>query len=168
MDPARVAIRCAASFIFLLAVVRLSGKRCVSEATAFDFVLSLIVGDLVDDAILAEVPVSHFIVASGTLVMIEIIVSILAHTNDRWMWWVEGKPGIILVDGRLNPEVMRNETLNERDVIWLLRMEGLEKEKWIQIRLASIEAEGQTAVLKKQPMKTAQKRDFKWLKKRNA
>ena len=55
-------------FIFLLALVRLSGKRVVSEGTAFDFVLAVVLGDLIDNAIWGTAPVSQFVVAAGTLV----------------------------------------------------------------------------------------------------
>jgi uncharacterized membrane protein YcaP (DUF421 family) len=164
MDPARIAVRCLASFIILITLVRMSGKRAVSEATAFDFVLSLIVGDLVDDAIFAEVPLANFLVAAGTLYMLEIAACILAHRSDTWMWWLEGRPGMMLQQGELNSKVMSEEHLNERDVAFLLRLEGFEKEKWVQVKLATLEAEGQTGVLKKAQMKSAQKKERKWLK----
>jgi uncharacterized membrane protein YcaP (DUF421 family) len=67
MDPGRIAVRAAFAFLFLLAMVRLSGKRAVSQGTPFDFVLALIFGDLVDDLVWAEVSASTFIVATATL-----------------------------------------------------------------------------------------------------
>lgn len=168
MDPARIAVRCLASFIALFTLVRISGKRTLSEGTAFDFVLTLVIGDLVDDAIFAEVPFTNFLVAAGTLGLMEISASILAHRSDRWMWWLEGKPAILLVEGRLNSEAISKEQLNEKDISCLLRLEGLEKEKWVQVQLATIESEGQSAVLKTNAMKGAQKKDKKSLEHRNA
>lgn len=67
MDPLRIVVRAAFAFIFLLAMIRISGKRTVREATAFDFVLALVFGDLVDDVIWAEVAASAFVVASSSL-----------------------------------------------------------------------------------------------------
>jgi len=49
MDVARIAVRCIGAFIYLLTMTRLSGKRVVSQATPFDFVVALIVGDCIDD-----------------------------------------------------------------------------------------------------------------------
>ena len=168
MDPVRIAVRCLASFIVLFTLVRISGKRALSEGTAFDFVLTLVIGDLVDDAIFAEVPFANFVVAAGTLVIMEITASILAHRSDRWMWSLEGKPAILLVQGRLNPDGLSHEQLNEKDISCLLRLEGLEKEKWGQVQLATIEAEGQSAVLKTHARRGAQKKDKKSLEHRNA
>lgn len=77
MDPFRIAVRCLIAYIFLLVVMRLAGKRVVRHANAFDFVLALIVGDLVDDALWSEVPVAQFVVATATLIFMKF--SLTAH-----------------------------------------------------------------------------------------
>ena len=69
MDPLRVAVRAALAYVFLLALLRLSGKPRLNRATPFDFVLALILGDLVDDALWADVPFAQFIVAATTLLI---------------------------------------------------------------------------------------------------
>jgi uncharacterized membrane protein YcaP (DUF421 family) len=68
MDPLRIATRALIAYVYLLFLLRLSGKRAVRHGTTFDFVLALVLGDLVDDAIWREVPLSQFIVATCTLV----------------------------------------------------------------------------------------------------
>lgn len=69
MDVARVVIRAFSVFVFLLVMMRLSGKRLIRQGTPFDFVLALMMGDLIDDAIWADVPFLQFAVAIGTLVV---------------------------------------------------------------------------------------------------
>jgi uncharacterized membrane protein YcaP (DUF421 family) len=77
MDPSRIGVRCLIAYVFLLVVMRLAGKRVVRHANAFDFVLALIVGDLVDDALWSEVPVAQFVVATATLIFMKL--SLTAH-----------------------------------------------------------------------------------------
>jgi uncharacterized membrane protein YcaP (DUF421 family) len=77
MDPCRIGVRCLIAYVFLLVVMRLAGKRVVRHANAFDFVLALIVGDLVDDALWSEVPVAQFVVATATLIFMKL--SLTAH-----------------------------------------------------------------------------------------
>jgi uncharacterized membrane protein YcaP (DUF421 family) len=77
MDPFRIGVRCLIAYVFLLVVMRLAGKRVVRHANAFDFVLALIVGDLVDDALWSEVPVAQFVVATATLIFMKL--SLTAH-----------------------------------------------------------------------------------------
>jgi uncharacterized membrane protein YcaP (DUF421 family) len=68
MDPLRIIVRCLVAYLFLLFMLRIAGKRTLHEGTAFEFVLALVVGDLVDDVIWSEVPVAQFAVATATLV----------------------------------------------------------------------------------------------------
>ena len=70
MDLWRIAVRALAAYIYLAVTTRASGKRVISQATPFDFVIALILGDLVDDALWAEVPMSVFLVASGSLFLV--------------------------------------------------------------------------------------------------
>jgi uncharacterized membrane protein YcaP (DUF421 family) len=67
MDPLGIAARVLVSYTVLLGLVRASGKRSVRHGTPFDFVIALIVGDMVDDAIWAEVELSRFLVGVVTL-----------------------------------------------------------------------------------------------------
>ncbi len=159
MDPVRIAIRCLFSFIVLLAMVRLSGKRLISHASAFDFVLSLVAGDLVDDVIFAEVPVLEFIVAIGVLTVFELFASFLVRSSRQAVWLLEGKPGILLKHGILDQKGTRSEQLNEQEVEALLRLKGVEKEKWYQVKLATLENSGAFAILKKDSRRDAQKKD---------
>jgi uncharacterized membrane protein YcaP (DUF421 family) len=69
MDPLRIVARCLVAYGFLLFLLRLAGKRTLHEGTAFEFVLALLIGDLVDDAIWREVPMAQFAVATATLVL---------------------------------------------------------------------------------------------------
>jgi uncharacterized membrane protein YcaP (DUF421 family) len=55
------------TYVVLLLLVRVSGKQSVRHGTTFDFVLSVVVGDMVDDAIWAEVRMSMFLAGVVTL-----------------------------------------------------------------------------------------------------
>src|SRR5688500_10419356 len=50
------ALRASLIDIFLLVVIRLLGKRTVGHATAFDFIVALILGEVVDEPIYGDVP----------------------------------------------------------------------------------------------------------------
>jgi uncharacterized membrane protein YcaP (DUF421 family) len=73
MEIYRIAIRAVFVFIFLLALLRLTGKRSIAQGSVLDFVVALILGDLIDDAIWAEVPMSQFIIAASSLISIHLV-----------------------------------------------------------------------------------------------
>jgi uncharacterized membrane protein YcaP (DUF421 family) len=62
-----IATRALVAYAVLLILVRASGKNSVRHGTTFDFIISVIVGDMVDDAILAEVAPAQFLVAAVAL-----------------------------------------------------------------------------------------------------
>jgi uncharacterized membrane protein YcaP (DUF421 family) len=73
MDPLRIAVRAAFAFLVLLVLVRVSGKRTVKQGSPFDFTVALILGDMFDDAVWAEVAMSQFVVACGVLVGVHVL-----------------------------------------------------------------------------------------------
>src|SRR5688500_2358757 len=82
-----IAIRCLFAYGFLLLMTRLSGKHTVSEATPFDFVLALILGDIIDDVILAEVEVARFVAAAGTLIFLDVLTTLITYRSARMTRW---------------------------------------------------------------------------------
>jgi uncharacterized membrane protein YcaP (DUF421 family) len=69
----RIAVRIVCVYVLMLVLIRLSGKRTVQQGSPFDFTIALILGDMVDDAIWAEVPAAQFIVAAAALSMIHLL-----------------------------------------------------------------------------------------------
>jgi uncharacterized membrane protein YcaP (DUF421 family) len=88
MDPSRIAFRAAFAYVFLLLMVRLSGKTSVAHGSSTDFVLALVFGDMVDNMVWAEVPVSQFVAGVGTLFIVRLLAAIpkvrqVVRTNER-------------------------------------------------------------------------------------
>lgn len=79
MDPLRIVVRVVCAYILLLVMVRLAGKTAVKHASPLDFVTALILGDLVDDAVWAEVNASVFVVATGSLFMVHAAVDYVRY-----------------------------------------------------------------------------------------
>jgi len=84
MDPLRIVARVVVAYVVLMVMVRVSGKRLVRHASPFDFTLSLILGDMVDDLLWAEVDASVFVVAAGALVMIHTCVELMQLRASSW------------------------------------------------------------------------------------
>ena len=72
MGVLRIVVRVIFAYVFLLVLVRMSGKRTLKHASAFDFTVALVVGDLVDDMLWAEVAASEFVVAGASLFAVHI------------------------------------------------------------------------------------------------
>jgi uncharacterized membrane protein YcaP (DUF421 family) len=90
MDPVRVGIRALLAYAFLLVLLRLAGKRTVYQGAPFDFVLALVLGDIVDDMLWSEVPVAQTVVAAATLVITKLTI---APNRGRMFWRARSGPG---------------------------------------------------------------------------
>ena len=73
MDPLRIVTRAAFAYVVLLVLMRWTGKRTVAHSSPFDFAVALIIGDLVDDAIWADVAITQFLVAATSLTAIHVV-----------------------------------------------------------------------------------------------
>lgn len=167
MDLSHIALRCLVAYAFLLAMNRIKGKRTVAEATPFDFVLALILGDMIDDIIWAEVPVARFMIATGTLVVVDLLVTIGIFYNDTLYRWIEGTPRVVMADGVMDGRSLRAEQMNEADVEAMLRLEGLDRHRYEEIRRGFLEVNGDTSVLQHLWAQPAQRQDANEVKKRH-
>lgn len=77
MDPLRIAVRAVFAYLLLLALARVSGLRTVKHVSPFDFTVALIVGDMVDDLLWAEVAAAQFAVGVGVLFTVHTALTML-------------------------------------------------------------------------------------------
>ena len=166
MSVLAIAVRAVVAYLFLLALLRVSGKRLVSEATGMQFVLAIMMGDLVDDAILATVPFGQLIVAAGTLGTLQILIALAAMLDLRLWNLLEGEPPVVLQNGIPRRDAMRRERMNRKEIASLLRLAGISAARWAEIKRARVEEEGVLAVIFHDWAKPAQRNDAEWVRTR--
>ena len=159
MDLWRIAVRALVAYVYLLASTRLSGKRVISQATPFDFVVALIVGDLVDDAMWAEVSMAKFAAGSASIFVCDAIAKIGSFHSTRLLHLLSGVPRLMLRDGVKDHRELRREQLNEDDLEHLLRLDGIDRDKWSDVRLAVLERDHETSLILRPGAEPAQKKD---------
>ena len=146
MELHRIAIRAAFAYVVLLALLRSSGKRTVAQGTPFDFVLALVLGDMVDDLLWAEVSAARFAVCVGTLTLVHTLVSVAAGWSERFDRLVEGAPAVALEQGTPRRKALRAERLSLREVERLVRVEGGPEDRWRDVRRLCVEVSGRASV----------------------
>lgn len=157
MDLGRIAVRALVAYVYLLVITRASGKRVVSQATPFDLLVSLIIGDLIDDALWAEVSMVKFGAAAGTIFLCDLVVKFFAHRWDAFHRLVNGAPTAVLHDGYEDGHALRSEQLNEADLAHLLRLQGVDD--WSDVHIAFVERDHEVSVIRRPGAEPAQKKD---------
>ena len=166
MDWYRIALRAVFAYVVLLALLRASGKRTVEQGTPFDFVLALVLGDMIDDLLWADVSAARFTVAVGTLTLVHTLVSVGCGWSERFERLVGGAPSPVLEAGHARRDTMRGERINEKEVAEMMRLEGIDRERWPEVRCATIEVSGQPAVRREPWAETVRKRDLPLIQER--
>ena len=160
MDPNELmltAARAAAVYVFMLIVIRALGKRTVGNFSAFDLLVALMLGEVVDEIIYGDVRFIQGAVAVVAIAALTYADSWLAYFDHGMQAVLEGKPTIVIRDGRFDRKGMRSERLNEKDIMGHLRLQGIHDVR--EVHLAVVEHDGEISVLKHQWADPAQKAD---------
>ena len=104
-----IVVRATATYVFLLILLRISGKRTVGEGTPFDFVIALVLGDFPDDILRGEVPVAQGLAAIGTVMTLHLCVVDAAYRSIRFDQLVGSGPTPIMRAGRSLAKGLRAE-----------------------------------------------------------
>lgn len=159
MELHRIAIRALFVYLILLGLIRVSGKRTLAQATPFDFVLTLILGDMIDDALWAEVPVARFVVAAGALTVTHLLVAWASSRSERLDRLIDGASTAVMGDGEPLRAGLRSERMSEKDLACEVRHAGIDREDWPEVRAAHVECSGAVSVLRHEWARPAQKKD---------
>jgi uncharacterized membrane protein YcaP (DUF421 family) len=150
------AARSVAVFAILLVVIRVLGKRTIGNFSAFDLIVALMLGEVVDEIIYADVTFVQGTVAILVIAGAKYLTSWLSYAGlDRLL---EGKPTVVVRDGDFDRAGMRSELMNEHDVMSALRLQGVEDLR--EVKFATVEVDGLVSVVEQPWAEPLQKCDL--------
>jgi uncharacterized membrane protein YcaP (DUF421 family) len=131
-----VIIRSFIVYFFIYAILRMAGKRTLSEMTTFDLVLLLIISESTQQALIDD---DHSIVggmlAITTLVFIDIVLSLLTNKFQGLDRFINDTPMLLLENGKLYLDRMQKSRIQVDDILEAARKaHGLESLDGNQIR----------------------------------
>ena len=139
------ALRAVAVYVLMLVVVRALGKRTVGNFSAFDLLVALMLGEIVDEMIYGDVRFIQGTVAIVTLGAVTYADSWLAFVDRRMETVLEGQPTIVVKKGEFHRAGMRAERMNEHDVLAALRIQGIRDMR--EVEYAIVEHDGTVSVV---------------------
>ncbi len=136
-----IVLSAAAVFFLVWIVVRVVGKRELSEMAPFDFVILVVMGDLIAEAVIAEdTSVTGAVVAVATFGLLTVAMSWVSWRLPKYRSVFEGVPTLLIRDGEVVQEAMRIERLNEADLLAAARENGIESLR--HVKWAVLEQDG--------------------------
>lgn len=142
-------LRAFALYAFLLLVFRVSGRRTLAEATTFDFVLLLIIGEATQQGLLGEdFSMTNAFLAIVTLMLLDIGLQFLEQRVPWLTRFIEGLPVVLVENGKPFTDRLRRARVAEDDVLSKARAsQGLERMD--QIKYAVLEKDGSVSIIPK-------------------
>ena len=139
-------IRAVVVYVFLLVILRITGKRQVGQLAPFDLVLLLVLSNAVQNAMNGgDNSIIGGMILAATLVGLNWFVGWITYHSKRLEAIIEGRPIIIVHDGKIVPEAMRRVQMTNHELEAALRAQGCCSLG--EVRFAVIENNGHVSVI---------------------
>lgn len=112
---------------FLLIMLRISGKRQVGQMAPFDLVLLLVLSNAVQNSMNAgDNSLIGGLISAATLIGLNYLVSLLTYRNKSLEAVIEGRPQLLIHNGKLFEDEMARAKLTHHELNAALRKSGCE------------------------------------------
>lgn len=121
-----IVIRAAITFVTLWFVVRVTGKRQISQLSAFELILLVTLGDLVAQGVLQDdTSLTGAVLAVGTFAVLSVLVSWVSWRFPRTRPALSGQPAVVVERGEVNEDMLANERMPIDDLLEAAREKGI-------------------------------------------
>lgn len=143
-----IVLRAAVAYVFIIFILRVIGRRELSNLGPSDIVLLVVMGDLLQNAVTqADDSVTGMFLAISTFAVLTVAMSFLTFKVRRARVLVEGEPLIVVQDGRLIEANLRQERLSVDDLCEQARGQGIESLD--DVKWCVLESSGSLSFVKK-------------------
>ena len=147
-------------YLFLIAGLRLLGKRELGQMNTFDLVLIVVLGNSVQNAMMNnDNSLGGGLIAATTLLIVNRLFNILLHRSKRVERAMVGQPMLILNEGIPIEQRMRREGITRDQLMTALREHGLTRLD--QARMCVLEVDGSISVVPMDTESLKTRRHFK-------
>lgn len=110
----------------LIVLLRLSGKRTLAKMNAFDLVVTVALGSTLATVVLSkDIALADGIVALGTLILLQFVVTWLSVRSKTVRRAVRGEPTMLLYRGEYLRDAMCSQRVTESEVQQAARSRGI-------------------------------------------
>ena len=135
-------------YVFLIVLLRLTGKRQVGQMAPFDLVLLLVLSNTVQNAMIGgDNSIIGGVISAVTLVAANWLVSLLTYRSKKMEALVEGRPELLIHNGKLFERALAQAKLTRHEMMNALREAGCAAVE--DVRAAFLENDGTISVIPK-------------------
>jgi uncharacterized membrane protein YcaP (DUF421 family) len=139
-------VRVLVVYVLVLTGLRVMGKREFGQLSPMELISLLLIPELVGPAIVREdYSLTNGLVGVATLLLAVLAVSVASDWSGRARAALQGRPTVLVQDGRPIEEHMARERITAEEVDAALRKAGVERLE--QVRWAVLEADGTISII---------------------
>ena len=132
-------------YFFIIFVYRIMGKKEVGQLSIVDLIVSILIAELIALSIeTEEKSILVSVIPILVLVIVQISLSYITLKNDKIRNIIDGKPTIIIKNGKLNFNEMSHLRYSLDDLLTQLRLQGIKSID--KVKYAVLENNGNLSV----------------------
>jgi uncharacterized membrane protein YcaP (DUF421 family) len=141
------ALRAGGLYLFVLAIIRLAGKRTLAELTTFDLVVILMLSQAIEPALVGnDHSLANAAVIVTTLVAMDALLSVIKHRSSAASRWIDDVPTVLIRNGVIDEDAMSRWRVGVDDVMEAARRQ-LGVAELAQVRFAILERAGGISII---------------------
>jgi uncharacterized membrane protein YcaP (DUF421 family) len=120
-------IRTVVVYLGLIVLLRFAGKRQLAQLSTLDLVVLLLLSNVVQNAIIGnETSLIGGLLGAVVLLFGNYVLARLTFMSGALRWLLQGTSTRLATDGRVETRNLRHELMTEKELVSVLRREGLE------------------------------------------
>ncbi len=139
-------VRALLVFVFLLIILRMSGKRQIGQLAPFDLVLLLLLSNSVQNSMNGgDNSLVGGLISATSLIMMNLFLGFISSRNKKIEELIEGHPQILIRNGKCFHKVLSQENISRIDLDRAVHEAGLKD--IAQVKLAILETNGVISII---------------------
>lgn len=121
-----IVLRAAVVYVVLWLLIRAMGKRELAEVTAFELVILVVLGDIIQQGVTQEdMSITGAALAVSTMGLLAVASSVVGERFPRGRRLLEGKPSLVVRHGVVDDEVLRLQRIPREELDEAARKRGI-------------------------------------------
>ena len=134
------------SYISLIVLLRISGKRTLSKMNAFDLIVTVAIGSILATIIMSkDVTIAQGIAALSTLIIMQFLMTKISYHNQFFSRLIKSNPTLLFYEGEYLYDAMKRERILKVEIKQAVRAQGIHNLKNVQVVI--LETDGSFSVI---------------------
>lgn len=139
-----IIIRTLFMYFFIIVIYRIMGKKEVGQLSIIDLIVSILIAELVAIAIEGKENILMAVIPIIILAFTQIFISYITLKNEKIRNIIDGRPTVIIKNGKLNFTEMSHLRYSLDDLVTQLRLQGVKSIE--KVKYAVLENNGNLSV----------------------